>query len=587
MRIVSLLLPLLCVGLASACSQGSAGSNGASAPAAAVVICGDRDEDGRFETADIQGCIDEAPPEPVVIELLPGLTYEAPLDPGRFDNAFGFVELESAMTLDCRGSRIRGIDAQAKVAPNRWGGLIVVTNSDHIGNSQHDVWVRNCEIDGGMPSSYDEDADPFDTDTYLGFALYGVTRGGLTDSRVHDTHHACVYVRNSKDILVENNQLESCGGANNLGSHAQPAVYLYQSGSTSLERVTVRDNRAVHAGSSLYNTRVERGNAEYQTAWMRDVVFEGNYGEQLGNGIPCLSIRGAREIRVSNNTCVRTGGLRLSGRTRGFCSENPPVPADFGDWESGCVQNAVIEGNTLIDSELEGMPAAITIFDYHENVRLIDNAVVGARQTIPTSPKSCFAWQAPVRGLVIDRLDVSECEGAGVDQLPHDPLAAPAQDAPVVFSQVAVQNAGWMGVLIRTHAAAVDFDGLTVGETRYEPVLVQGPLARGTLRDFVLDGAATTSGSGLRVDSPSQLFLEEGRVRNVVGAGVHLAGGPLEASITNLLCDQPLLGAGIAEPMSYCLLNSFGPGLFSLSGVSCGPGAGSVACVSGFADRDF
>ena len=127
----------------------------------------------------------------------------------------------------------------------------------------------------------------------MGYSLYGVERGGLIDSRVQNTHHACVYIRSSVDIDIDDNQFVDCGGANNAGGFGQPAVYLFQKGHFVQERISVRRNWAIGSGSSLYATRISEANAEFQTAWMSDITFEDNYGNQRGRGKPCLMLRGS------------------------------------------------------------------------------------------------------------------------------------------------------------------------------------------------------------------------------------------------------------------------------------------------------
>ncbi|HXV36993.1 MAG TPA: right-handed parallel beta-helix repeat-containing protein, partial [Myxococcota bacterium] len=259
--------------------------------------CGDTDADGLYETEDIQACLDDLQgPGPHVVTLVPDAVFEPHLDAAPYYNELGFVELASHTTLDCQGSTIRGIGHTAKRAPSAWGPLWVVTNSDHVSHSQLEIWVRNCVIDGGMPASYDEDLEPFDHDIYMGFGLYGVHGGGLIESRVQNTHHACAYVRSSHDIEIDDNEFSDCGGANNQGSFGQPAVYLFQEGEQIEERIFVRRNWAIRAGSSLFATRISEANPQFQTAWMRDVVFEYNYGNQQGSGKPCFVLRGVRGV---------------------------------------------------------------------------------------------------------------------------------------------------------------------------------------------------------------------------------------------------------------------------------------------------
>ena len=455
--------------------------------AAEEILCGDTDGDGLFETEDIQQCLDAlqgGPPH--VVRLIEDQVFEPHFSAPPFYNPIGLVELESDTTLDCQGSMIRGVDDVAKRAPNAWGSLWVVTNSNHVSNTQSDIWVRNCEIDGGMPASYNETSDPFDNDIYMGFALYGVARGGIVDSYVHDTHHSCVYIRNSQDVGVDDNQFQDCGGASNAGSFGQPAVYLFQAGSTAQERISVRRNTALRSGAAMYNTRISEGNPEFQTTWMRDVLFEDNFGDQDGSPHPCVYLRGVRGVVVRNNTCVNSLGIFTSSLSTGFCSDNPPVPVDAFA-ESNCLEDVLIEDNVISNTQSAGATGGINLYDYHDGVTVRRNRVTGTTR-LAGSPVPCLRWQTPMRDFEIDGLCALGCADAGIEQHPVSPdqIGVPANEQ-VVLRDVVVQTAGAEGMVLRKRLEGLTVHQLAVRDALGDAFLSLGELVAPTLTGFDLD----------------------------------------------------------------------------------------------------
>jgi len=466
------LLCLVCVGSASA--------------TAADVVCGDTDTDGLFETEDIQQCIDSlAGPGPHRVTLVADTTFEPHFtDAASFYNVLAFVELESNITLDCQGSTIRGIDHLAKQSPSGWSfALSVLTNSDHTTASQSDIWVLNCGIDGGMPTVYDENAQRFDHDNYIAFSFDGVQGGGIVGSHVHDAHHACVYVRNSSDILIEDNDLVDCGGANNLGDFAQPAVYLFQVGAVAQERITVRRNRAVRAGRVLYATRISEANPEFQTAWMRDVLFENNYGDQQGNGAGCIMLRGVRGIAALGNTCVNSNGIQTTSLNTAYCSDNPD-PSVFPLGESSCLEDVLIEGNTLRSTQSPSSTGAISVYNHHDGVTVRNNRVIGTEGPAPALV-GCMRWETPLRDFEVDGFCGMRCDAWGIEQsaLSIEQLGSPPNEA-ITLRNVVILEPQAEGALFRTRLEGLVVDGLAVRDSGGVPFLALDELVGETLTNL-------------------------------------------------------------------------------------------------------
>ena len=482
---------------------------------AAEILCGDTDLDGLFETEDIQACINALDgPGPHVVRLVAATIFEPHFtDTASFYNAIGFVELESGITLDCQGSTIRGIDHVAKQAPSGWDfALWVVTNSDHLNDSQSNIWVRNCVIDGGMPAKYNEDSEPFEHDAYMGFALYGVDSGGISASQVRDTHHACVYIRNSQDIFVEDNQFDACGGANNDGSAEQPAVYLFQAGQTVQERITVRRNSAVRAGRALFNTRTSEANAEYQTAWMRDVTFEDNYGDQQGNSKPCISLAGTRGVVARGNTCVNTAGIYTTSLNSSYCADNPAVPINPGA-EASCLENVLIEGNLFQNTQSVAGNGALTIHDYHDSITVLNNRVI-VTERLGTANVPCMRWETPLRNFAVDGLCGTECDAWGIDQLPSslDQVGAPPDEA-ITLRNIVLLGTRLEGLLLRKRLEGLVVDRLAVRDSGGLPMLALGELVGETITNLDLDeGPLPTWAAGVCASAVPALFPGAGPI---------------------------------------------------------------------------
>lgn len=605
-----------------------------------VAIVGDTDGNGSLELRDVQQAIASLDdPGAKRVELQPGRIYR----PGDLLSLpvgqFGLVELPSDTTLDCKGSRIEGVDRDA-FDLGTWSGLLAtVTNADHGLQTASEVHIRDCEITGGMPPSYSGLGFPHWT--YMGVALIDVTNASIVGSHVHDTVHACIYVKNVIDLLVEGNEMERCGASGHQGaSPTQPGFYLHQTGTRPVERVVVRNNSVVHAGNSLYNIRLAAANTEYRTAWIRDVRFEQNYGED-DDGDYCFGLRGPREIVVKANTCVRTGGLILGTRNDRYCSDNPTFISN-GPAEADCVEDIRIESNLFLENTAVSSNGILSINDYHDGVVLVGNTVAGVSGD-PGAPS--FEVEMPVRGLSVETLALSGCAGSCVSIGGAPQIGVPA-DERISLSGILADGAGEHGRTLFSHAcfhvasrleqplfenvtalrcsgAGFHFGGELVDATlsgfhidhiangyrgSYRAGVDAQPACNAASEDtwvaeYAGDGTCTgTTGSqavrcacrsgawslftptnspGIQIDQASNFFVEDGVIDNVdAHAGILFSQwGSHVGQVTDVTLRQPALGGAVQNPMSYGIRDQSGVGAIAVSGATCEPGAVSVACV--------
>ena len=642
---------LLCAVLCTACGGSGGGSSGGGAGSSTsgartfdtdgdgapdLARAGDWDGDGNYELADVQAAIDAlTDPGQRRVELQPGAVYRA-IDPVSPGHVYGLVELPSHTTLDCQGATLEGMDPNQFEASSWPLGTATLTNERHAAQDDVDIHIFDCVVTGGMPPSYD--SIRLTNHTYMGISLIGVRGASVVASVVRDTHHACIYVKNSADVLIEGNQLERCGAVNDIRNFlTQPAVYLFQAGRFVTERITVRGNTALLAGNALFNTRVSATNDEYQTAWMRDIHFESNYAEDE-DGDVCFNLRGARSVRVVGNHCHRTAGIYLSDRNTDYCANNPPA-AQNPNAESGCLEDVSLEQNLLTDSFTVDSNALIHVQDFHDRVTIRDNAVLGA-----TGPAPSFRIDLPARDLLVERLELEDCaqsclrvdgqaqravpaeeqleirdvhaDGAGLADVTGSRhacfhLATPLEGAVIEdftaarchvglwidggFSMGAIRRfdvdavpAGYLGAFDLSSAPMPACDAAS--EDRWSIVFGGdgscgggiGALAtRCACRDGAWEPYPTGSNTGIRVDGSDRLFLEEGTVANVDGQPGIVFGvaSSHDADLRDIEITQPRLGDGVLAPMTFGILDPSRSGSVRASGIVCRPGSVSQACV--------
>jgi hypothetical protein len=316
---------------------------------------------------------------------------------------------------------------------------------------------------------------------------------------------------------------------------------------------------------------------------MRQITFDGNRGDQDGNGLPCMVLRGARGMEVRGNTCVETAGILTSNASRRFCSENPAVAVD-GIAESSCLESVVIEDNLLIDGRSELRNGAISVYAYHDGVTVRNNQVRGTTRW-GSAPVPCVRWETPVRGFLLDGLVASACDGPAIEQAASslDQVGAPAEEA-IALLNLEIDGAAEEGLLLRTRLEGLEIDGLDVRGTGREGIRANGPLVAAAIRNYTIDGLVDPPGeTAIRIEGATDLLLEEGALQNLLGPGIRFTGdAPFGVAISGLTCAQPAFGAGIDQPMTYCVLNEAGGDGHSLDRIACLENTGSVACVAGF-----
>jgi hypothetical protein len=477
----------------------------------------------------------------------------------------------------------------------------------------------------------------FDHHTYMAVALIGVQTGGVVGSDIHDSLHACVYVRSSSDVYVHGNSLARCGGSRSTGGGFQPAVYIFQSGAVPTTRIHVQHNQVFESGAALFNTRISEHHDEYRTAWLTDIDFEFNYAED-DDGDFCVLLRGVRGGRVRGNTCVRTGGIVLSTVNEQFCSDNGAVVGE-GMQEGSCVEDVRIEYNTLLASRAFYNTGFIGISDFHERIAVVNNRVYGGER-LGANAISSLKVQMPVRDLRIGDIDLLRCDGHCLEFAGRDMLDAPLEEG-VIVSQVDAQGASSHARTRSSHACfrlrarlehamffalrardctdaalradrglansyflGFDFDGRPNGYAGALDLSVDPMPACDAFRedrwivamgsDGSCSGAAGASGpvrcacqaggwrpwnprtrAAIDIRGASDLQLSRGKLRNVDGgAGIRFRGGVRgHVALNDIVMQAPTPGSGVLFGMNR--------GVWDDSGGASDIQAGGIVCEPG------
>ena len=444
---------------------------------------GDWDDDGTLELADVQAAIDAlTDPGAKHVYVTPGV-YVAPLSP---PPGVGLVRLPSRTLLQCAGSsqtQLRG------VPPTNTGfDRPVVTNADHdAGNSQ--IAIQDCQVHGGMTSSYSQ---TLGSGPRMGIFLNAVVGGSVTGSFVRHTHHACLYAKNSKQLLLADNRLEDCGNYPRIAPYVKPGIYLYAdntSGDGITENVQILNNVIRRAGGAAVSTR-----RQSYLRRVRSIRVEGTYAEDTAQG--CLQIRGVEGFTARDTTCVDTGpGITTRDITAYYSGGGPA--------SEYAIRDVTVDGLTVERPQSAG----VELFAFIESMTVRNLTVQESGGSAP-----CLRLRTPVRGLTLEDVTLRTCGGHGV-QVIQKLAALPANDGELALRRL-------------------DVDGTDVGGRGGGPVF-----------------------DGVRLDGPQhRLTLDGVGVRDFTGHGVHFSGAAEDVVVQALEIEGTVTGR-TATPRHGVLLS--------------------------------
>ena len=361
------------------------------------VRVGDFDHDGVLEIDDIQDAANAlTDPGPKRIDLVAG-TFLPPANPAaRAGRTFALLELRSFTTLDCGGTTsviLRG------PPPTAGQDYAVISNIDHtLGNDE--VWIRNCQIDGGAPPSYASTAFPHNQ--RMGVYFRRTRHSGVSDSYVHGTVHAGLYTSNSTGDQFLRNRVDDVGGyGDTTGLWHQPCIYLFAfGGGTVLSDFQAVGNTLTKCGHSGLNTRAEDTDAPGDV--IRNMLWEHNTVDGTRN--VCINLRGVDGATVRDLTCAHAGAIET---VRGFGSGYRFQGNDNAN------SNVLIEDATATD--VDAGQVGLDIGAWNDGLTLRRVRVERTRDASGAPLYKDCAWlQRPQRGAVLEDVTLDDCGRAAL-----------------------------------------------------------------------------------------------------------------------------------------------------------------------------
>lgn len=449
---------------------------------------GDWDDDGVLETDDVQAAVDALTDTGTkTVNVMAGVYQppdQAPAGPG-------LIQLKNNTTLACApGAVLLGLPPPP-AGPDV--SIATVTNADHAhGNIGIDV--TGCEITGGMPASYDSTG--WQQVTRMGVYLNTVTNGQVLNNRVHDTLHSCLYAKNSREIFLNDNVVEDCGGYRDVSTRVgQPGIYLYSTTNGTTENVWVGGNIVRRTGSSALNLR-----RNDTSGLLRNIVLAGNWVEDTDVGTDCVTIRGADGITVRDTTCQRTGPIGTAPNAAGFYSSGTP--------HVDSVRGLTIQNVQML--QVHNGPG-IYLRGFVEDATLLDVRVNGTEGF-----NACVQLKTPSLRTSIDGLTAEQCAGAGFLQETCAACGQPGEG--LVLRNVEIHGADVVTPLDNAPEAGIRFSGI--------------------VRDLLLEDVSISGASGSGIDfGPNQ--LDGATIRNVSIDGVPSRFLGLRAVATLPACTPP------------------------------------------------
>jgi hypothetical protein len=416
-----------------------------------------------LETADIQLCIEALTDTgPKVVILLPG-AYQPPTDPTADYPSVGdaglvagvdaaLVQITSNTQVTCLAKGLcRIVGMPAAGASANWA---VVSNADIIGGNTN-VTVSNVEIDGGEGDvAYDPTL--ITATSRAGLIFEFCTDCEVRDSWIHDTHHACAYIRNWTRNAVIDNKLEDCGGWSQTGTTlSQPALYGFVNGFNSVGFLA-RGNEILNATASGINTRInEIVNSPTGTIVDFDLI-DNDIHDLIASGAPAISLRGVNGGNVKGNNSRDSLGLVLTSGVPGSGQSCAP-DCYLSNGNPFANKNLQIDDNhfsQLLSTTTQ--QGGINIGAYQDDIVLNGNKVTGTNTASSVNTHGVIV-ESPQRRFHINGLTVTEMFGRGFYQSGASGSRAGTEGW--LLENITVDGVDWASKVSGARVAGMYFEG--------------------------------------------------------------------------------------------------------------------------------
>lgn len=491
---------------------------------------GDWDGNGQREAADIRAAIaalTDTGAKTVFVEA--GTFLPGPSPAG----THGLIELPSLTTLRCAGTALTTLRGLAATVTTLH--LSVVTNADHFGGN-HDIAIESCQIDGGMPDAYDSSS--WAAGSRMGVHLNRVTSGRVSSSFVHHTNHACLYTKSSTDIRFEDNVLEDCGGYGDQNSlNRKPAIYLYATGGIPTEGIVASGNIIARSGGGALNTRRDTASDVLRNVEFLDNVVDHSAAPwAVRPPEKCITVRGVDGLLARGNQCAHTASIYVSGST-GYYGAGGNADAN---------RNITIEDQTLVDVEGD---RGIVIGERVDGLSL-------RRVTVARTPvdQPCISWKTPLRGLVLEDVDVADCGGPGLVQT--GPGSGAVASERVQLTRVGVDGADVVARGDAAYHSGIELQGVNDGLTLVD-VQVQRFSLHGIRIGSVADALTGSTLLRVQVDGVASGYL--GRFTSAALPACTPARDGEWAVVVDAAASGSCAAGGSAESRCRCTAGAWAP----------------------------
>jgi hypothetical protein len=402
-----------------------------------LIYCGDYDSDGTLEMVDdVQGCVDALDDTgPKTLVLLPGNYAAGSCDAAcetRVANK-GIIQLEEFTTLSCLpGAVLNGYTANTEDIATS-----VVTNSGHtsytVDEAQSEVHVVGCEIDGGIP-------DTFDGSTYVNQGRAGIQIVGCTDcsassNYIHDTLHAAIQnAKTTRFVGRDNRTYQTAAYGDTSGTILQATLYTWTQNASDTEYTAWEDNRVDRSGGTGIQLRRDTLDDDINFTTIR-----GNTVSNGATGAVCMKLRGATDTLIQSNRCVNAGAFLME-----------PTTSRYRDDTAGTTATRALSNvrTNISDFYLKNVSSTtgtggIYLAQFQEDTRLA-NVTVDATLPSASGNQNCIGFTVPQRGLVLEGVRAFRCGMYGLFQIDADASGASAWEE-LNFNNILIDGCDWSG----------------------------------------------------------------------------------------------------------------------------------------------